>query len=85
MDKQQRRIGKAYQHFLLSKVVCDMCVITDASLTASEGTLRIVGDIRLNIKELSNMMGWVIYISKTVVSNEKLLFSTSSGSFKSQK
>ena len=73
--KQQRRIGKAYQHFLLSKVVCDMC----------EGTLRIVGDIRLNINELSNMMGWVIYISKTVVSNEKLLFSTSSSSFKSQK
>ena len=28
------------------------------------------------------MMGWVIYISKTVVSNEKLLFSTSSGSYK---
>ena len=52
-------------------------------LTAREGTLRIVGDIRLNINELSNMMGWVIYISKTVVSNEKLLFSTSSSSFKS--
>ena len=29
---EQRRIGKAYQHFLLSKVVCDMCVITDAAL-----------------------------------------------------
>ena len=54
--KQQRRIGKAYQHFLLSKVVCD-------------GTLRIVGDIRLNINELSNMMGWVIYISKTLICN----------------
>ena len=62
------------QYFLLSKVVCDMCVITDAFLTAREGTLRIVGDIRLNINELSNMMGWVTYISKTVVSNEKLLF-----------
>ena len=77
--KQQRRIGKAYQHFLLSKVVCDM------SLTAREGTLRIVGDIRLNINELSNMMGWVINISKTVAINQKLLFSTSFNTFRSQK
>ena len=62
-----------------------MCVITDAALLphVREGTLRIVGDIRVNINELSNMMGWVIYISKTVVSNEKLLFSTSSSSSKS--
>ena len=55
----------------------------DSMQNVREGTLRIVGDIRLNINELSNMMGWVIYISKTVVSNEKLLFSTSSSSFKS--
>ena len=46
-----------------------MCVITGASLVSREGTLGIVGDIRLNIKELSNMMGWVINISKTVAIN----------------
>ena len=46
-----------------------MCVITEASLTDREGTLRIVGDIRLNMNELSNMMGWVIHISKTVAIN----------------
>ena len=31
--------------------------------------LRIVADIRLNINELSNMMGWVIYIYKTLICN----------------
>ena len=67
---------------LISIFYCQKWSVTCVS-SPREGTLRIVGDIRLNINELSNMMGWVIYISKTVVSNEKLLFSTSSGSFKS--
>ena len=67
---------------LISIFYCQKWSVTCVS-SPREGTLRIVGDIRLNINELSNMMGWVIYISKTVVSNEKLLFSTSSSSFKS--
>ena len=46
------------------------CVSSQALLLFGvEGTLGIVGDIRLNIKELSNMMGWVINISKTVAIN----------------
>ena len=44
----------------------------DALLPFRVGTLR---DIRLNTNELSKKMGWVIYISKTVISNKKLLFS----------
>ena len=67
---------------LISIFYCQKWSVTCVS-SPREGTLRIVGDIRLNINELSNMMGWVIYISKTVVSNEKLLFSTSSSSSKS--
>jgi hypothetical protein len=60
-----KRKSKVYQQL---KALC-VCV-TGASLAArrpfSEGTL---GDIRLRTNEVSKVKGWVIYLSKNVISN----------------